>query len=118
LDKQANYNPFREIGMFLCFGILDDKLPCYNFIKRYIISLPLLNKYKYLHTQRKVFRIENYLLLHDEFLQVMQHGWNVTVSQLNKTKETGAKFKNLRRVSKVWHAQLSNINATIRVIRL
>jgi hypothetical protein len=48
----------------------------------------------------------------------MQHGWNVTVPQLNKTKETGAKFKNLRRVSKVWHAQLSNINATIRVIRL
>jgi hypothetical protein len=32
----------------------------------------------------------------------------------HRAQRLGAKFKNLRRVLKVWHAQLSNINVTIQ----
>jgi hypothetical protein len=46
----------------------------------------------------KVFRFENYWLLHDDFMQVMEHGWNVPTYQTDKAKVMTAKLKNLRRV--------------------
>jgi hypothetical protein len=50
----------------------------------------------------KVFRFENHWLLHDDFMQVMEHGWNVPTSQTNNAKALTAKFKNLRRVLRAW----------------
>jgi hypothetical protein len=61
----------------------------------------------------KVFRFENYWLLHDDFIQVMQHGWNVPVPYSDKAKRLGGKFKNLRRVLRNWYSKLSNLKTTI-----
>jgi hypothetical protein len=61
----------------------------------------------------KVFRFENYWLLHDDFMQVMQHGWNIPVPYSDKAKRLGGKFKNLRRVLRNWYSKLSNLKITI-----
>jgi hypothetical protein len=37
-------------------------------------------------------------MLHEDFMEVLQHGWSILVSSLDKAKLLGAKFKNLRRV--------------------
>jgi hypothetical protein len=50
---------------------------------------------------------------HEDFMQVMQYGWTVPVAHLDKAKKLMAKFKNLRRVLRVWHSKLSNLAATI-----
>jgi hypothetical protein len=62
----------------------------------------------------KVFRFENYWLLHDEFMPVMQQGWNLAVVIDDRAKKLMAKFKNLRRVLRCWHAQISNLATTIK----
>jgi hypothetical protein len=49
-------------------------------------------------TESKVFRFENYWLLHDEFMLVMQHGWNLAVMPEDRATKLVAKFKKLRRV--------------------
>jgi hypothetical protein len=41
------------------------------------------------------------------------HGWNVPVAQEDKAKRIVAKFKNLRRVLRVWQANLSNLATVI-----
>jgi hypothetical protein len=61
----------------------------------------------------RVFRFENCWMLHGDFLQNMEHGWNVPVTQEDRTMKVTAKFKNLRRVLRSWHSQLSNLSATI-----
>jgi len=61
----------------------------------------------------RVFRFENYWLLHDDFIQVMQHGWNVPTHHMDKAKKLVAKFKNLRRVLKAWQKTLSNLATVI-----
>jgi hypothetical protein len=61
----------------------------------------------------RVFRFENYWLLHDDFMQVMAHGWNAPTSQSDKAKIMTAKHKNLRRVLRAWQLQLSNLSTTI-----
>jgi hypothetical protein len=43
----------------------------------------------------------------------MQHGWNVQVSQQDQAKKISAKFKNLHRVLKMWHSQISSLNSII-----
>jgi hypothetical protein len=50
---------------------------------------------------------------HEDFMQVMQYSWTVPVAHLDKAKKLMAKFKNLRRVLRVWHSKLSNLAATI-----
>jgi hypothetical protein len=45
----------------------------------------------------KVFQFKNYWLLHDEFMSVIQHGWNLAVMPDDRAKRLMAKFKNLRR---------------------
>jgi hypothetical protein len=61
----------------------------------------------------KVFRFENYWLLHDDFMQVIEHGWSVPTFQSDKAKVMTAKLKNLRRVLRAWQFQLSNLSTTI-----
>jgi hypothetical protein len=34
-----------------------------------------------------VFRFENYWLLHDDFMQVMQHGWNAQFHIVTRQKD-------------------------------
>jgi hypothetical protein len=61
----------------------------------------------------KVFKFENYWLLHDDFMQVMAHDWSVPTFQSDKAKVMTAKLKNLRRVLRAWQLQLSNLSTTI-----
>jgi hypothetical protein len=61
----------------------------------------------------RIFRFENYWMLHEDFMNVFQHGWNIPVQHHDKAKMIGAKFKNLRRVLKYWHSNLSNLAAVI-----
>jgi hypothetical protein len=61
----------------------------------------------------KVFRFEKFWLLREEFLPVMQHGWNVHVFQQDHAKKISAKFKNLHRVLKMWHYQLFKLSSII-----
>jgi hypothetical protein len=63
--------------------------------------------------QARIFRFENYCMLHEDFPSVMSHGWNVATVQGDNAKNIIAKFKNLRRVLRAWHSQLSNLAATI-----
>jgi hypothetical protein len=60
-----------------------------------------------------IFRFKNYWLLHDEFMQTMKHGWSLPCNQNDKAKKLGAKFKNVGRVLKQWHSQISNLAKTI-----
>jgi hypothetical protein len=46
----------------------------------------------------KIFMFENYWMLHEDFMQVLNHGWSIPVQLTDKAKKFGAKFKNLRRV--------------------
>jgi hypothetical protein len=61
----------------------------------------------------RIFIFENYWLLHDDFMQVMQHGWHIPVVNTDNAKKLTAKFKNLRRVLKAWQLQLSNLASVI-----
>jgi hypothetical protein len=62
----------------------------------------------------KIFIFENFWLLHEEFLPVMQHGWSLAVLPQDKAKMLMAKFKNLRRVLKCWYANTSNFVRNIK----
>jgi hypothetical protein len=70
----------------------------------------------------KVFQFENYWLLHDEFMQVMQYGWITTspftAPLVDLAKRLVAKFKNLRRVLRFWYSQLANVSKTIESNKL
>ena len=59
------------------------------------------------------FRFENYLMEHEHFLEVIQHGWSLPVFATNKAKIISAKFKNLRRVIKAWQIHLSSLKENI-----
>jgi hypothetical protein len=64
--------------------------------------------------QSQVFRFENYWLLHDEFMPVMQHGWNVAAQHMDSGKRLMDKFKNLRRILRCWYTQISNLASSIQ----
>jgi len=66
----------------------------------------------------KVFRFENYLMEHEHFMSIVQHGWSLPTFQNDSTKIITAKFKNLRRVIKAWQAQLSSLKAAISNVKL
>jgi hypothetical protein len=61
----------------------------------------------------KIFRFENYWMMHDEFMQKVAHGWDFTTIEGDKAKRMMTKFKNFRRVLRQWHAQLPNLNKSI-----
>jgi hypothetical protein len=48
----------------------------------------------------QIFKFENYWLQHDQFMAILQHGWNLPLSPMDGAKTISAKFKNLRRVFK------------------
>ena len=66
----------------------------------------------------KVFRFENYLMEHEHFMSIVQHGWSLPTFKNDSTKIITAKFKNLRRVIKAWQAQLSSLKAAISNVKL
>jgi hypothetical protein len=39
---------------------------------------------------------------HENFMEVVQHGWSLPTNQEDKAKNLNAKFKNLRRVLRAW----------------
>lgn len=53
------------------------------------------------------FRFENYLMEHEDFMSVVQHGWGLPTTQTDAAKKITEKFKNLRRVLKAWKSQLT-----------
>jgi hypothetical protein len=87
----------------LCFNSLrdiSDHVPC---VVNITTEIPKGN----------LFRFENYWLHHEQFNQVMMHGWSIPTYHLDKARILGAKFKNLRRVLRHWHKQISNLASTI-----
>jgi hypothetical protein len=66
----------------------------------------------------KIFRFENYLMEHDQFMNIVQHGWSLPTFQTDCAKIISAKFKNLRRVIKAWQAHLSGLKANIANVKL
>jgi hypothetical protein len=61
----------------------------------------------------KIFRFENYWMMHDEFMQKVAHGWDFPTIEGDKAKMMISKLKNLRIILRQWHAQLSNLNKSI-----
>jgi hypothetical protein len=68
--------------------------------------------------KKNSFRFENYMMEHEHFFQVVQHGWSLPTNQTDKAKVLTAKFKNLRRVLRAWQAQLSSVKANIENAKL
>ena len=66
----------------------------------------------------KIFRFKNYLMEHEHFLDVVQHGWTLPTNQTDCAKIISAKFKNLRRVIRTWQAHLSSLKANITNVKL
>jgi hypothetical protein len=64
----------------------------------------------------KVFRFENYWLLHEDFMPAMQHGWNSHDLPQDRSEKLMAKFKKLRRVLRFWYANISNLATNIKTI--
>lgn len=51
-------------------------------------------------------------------MAVVQHGWSIQTGQMDKAKTISAKFKNLRRILKAWHSQLSGLKTNIDNVKL
>jgi hypothetical protein len=64
-------------------------------------------------SKANVFQFENFWLLHEDFMPVMQHGWNLTVGKMDGAKRMMAKVINLRRIHKYPYAQIPNLVKTI-----
>jgi hypothetical protein len=52
-------------------------------------------------------------MMRDEFMQIMEHGWNLPNSQTDLAKSLGSKFKNLRKVLRQWHNNTQSLAKTI-----
>lgn len=55
---------------------------------------------------------------HEQFMAIVQHGWNIHVFHTDVAKRISSKFKNLRRVLKAWHFQLSSLKENINNVKL
>ena len=66
----------------------------------------------------KIFRLENYWMEHEVFMDVVRHGWSIPTQQSDVAKVISAKFKNLRRVLKAWQVQLSSLKGNIENVKL
>lgn len=66
----------------------------------------------------RVFRFENYWMEHPDFMSIIQHGWNLPIVATDKAKAIYAKFKNLRRVLKAWHSNLSNMKVSMANVKI
>ncbi|KAG2650715.1 hypothetical protein PVAP13_1NG196719, partial [Panicum virgatum] len=65
-----------------------------------------------------IFRFENYLMEHENFMTVVQHGWSIPVYHTDVAKKITAKFKNLRRVIKAWQSHLSSLKDNISNVKI
>lgn len=65
-----------------------------------------------------IFIFENYWMEHENFLQVVSHGWSLPTFQTDAEKNLMAKFKNLRRVLKTWQKHISSLSANIENVKL
>jgi hypothetical protein len=61
----------------------------------------------------KIFRFENYWMMREEFMQIMENGWNLPNSQSDVAKKPALKFKNLRRALRDWQSSLQSLTKTI-----
>jgi hypothetical protein len=61
----------------------------------------------------RAFRFENYWMLHDEFMEIVENCWHILNYQTDKAKKMGAKLKHLRKILRQWHQWLSNLAKTI-----
>jgi hypothetical protein len=61
----------------------------------------------------KIFRFENFWMLHDEFSNVLKHGWSQPSFQSHAAKVLTTKLKKLRQVFREWQANLSSLAKTI-----
>ena len=66
----------------------------------------------------KIFKFENYLMEHEQFLNIVQHGWSLPTFQSDSGKVITAKFKNIRRVIRAWQSHLSSLKANISNVKL
>jgi threonine/homoserine/homoserine lactone efflux protein len=51
-------------------------------------------------------------------MEVVAHGWNTPVQQLDATKILTTKFKNLRKVLRAWQSQLSSFKTNITNVKV
>jgi exonuclease III/regulator of replication initiation timing len=65
----------------------------------------------------QIFRFENYWLLHEEFMQIIEDGWNLPNNHSDKARRMVAKLKTLMKVLRQWQQQLSNLTRTIEHIK-
>lgn len=65
-----------------------------------------------------IFRFENYWMEHEQFINVVAHGWSVPVQHSDKAKIITAKCKNLKKVLRVWQQQLSSLKVNISKVKL
>lgn len=66
----------------------------------------------------KVFRFENYWLLSDEFLDVVNNSWQVPNHHVDKAKSLTAKLKLLRKNLREWHASKVSLKTLIANCRI
>jgi hypothetical protein len=52
-------------------------------------------------------------MLHDDFMQIMEQGWNLPNNQTDKEKREGLKLKNLRTVFRQCQGQMENLAKVI-----
>jgi hypothetical protein len=59
----------------------------------------------------QIFRFENYWMLHDEFMQIMEIAWHTPNNTLDQAKRMVSKLKNLRCVLRKWqqHSNLAQV---------
>jgi hypothetical protein len=48
--------------------------------------------------EAQAFQFENYWMMHEEFMQITENGWNLPNNQSNKAKRMVSKFKSLWRI--------------------
>ena len=91
-----------------------------NYLPQYIYFhyVPCLVKIDTNIPKSGTFRFENYLMEHEHFLDVVQHGWSIPIDQTDKAKIISAKFKNLRRVIKACQSNLSSLKQNIANVKL
>ena len=64
------------------------------------------------------FRFENYWLQRDDFFNQVTLGWTTESHHLDAAKLLTSKFKNLRKVLKIWKLSLSNLKQNISHVKL
>jgi hypothetical protein len=61
----------------------------------------------------KVFRFENFWMLHDDFTQVLNHGWSLPTYQTDAAKVLTIELKKLRQIFREWQTNLTSLAKTI-----